>query len=361
MTGETPTPLISYRITLMTDSPEQPERQAHFIEQAIQADLDAGRYANIVTRFPPEPNGFLHIGHAKAIAIDFGMAERFGGTVNLRMDDTNPSKEEQAYIDALHEDVRWLGFTWDRETYASDFFQQLYDWALLLIDNGLAYVDDQDIEQIRASRGTLKEPGQTSPFRDRSPEENLALFKQMANGEFPEGSRVLRAKIDMASPNIVMRDPTLYRIVNKPHPRTGDTWHIYPMYDWAHGQCDWIEGVTHSLCDLSFEIHRPLYEWCIDRLAELGAYPPGVAYKSRQIEFARGNITYLITSKRKLKRLVDEGHVTGWDDPRMPPSAGCAAAATRPRRSAGSGTRSALPSGRTTSSSRNSRACCGMT
>jgi len=302
----------------MSDATEKPERQAHFIEQAIRADLDAGRYANIVTRFPPEPNGFLHIGHAKAIAIDFGMAERFGGKVNLRMDDTNPSKEEQAYIDAIREDVAWLGFAWDRQTYASDCFDQLYEWALLLIEHGLAYVDDQDLEQIRATRGTLKEPGTASPYRDRSPEENLDLFKRMKDGEFAEGQRVLRAKIDMAAPNVVMRDPTMYRIVNKPHPRTGDTWHIYPMYDWAHGQCDWIEGVTHSLCDLSFEIHRPLYEWFIDRLAELDAYPDGVSYKSRQIEFARGNITYLITSKRKLKRLVDEGHVTGWDDPRMP-------------------------------------------
>lgn len=291
---------------------------AHFIEQAIAEDLAAGRVQQVVTRFPPEPNGFLHIGHAKAICIDFGMAQRFGGTTNLRMDDTNPAREEQAFVDAIHEDVRWLGFHWDRETYASDFFQQLYDWACVLIRHGLAYVDDQTPEQIRQTRGTLTEPGQPSPFRDRPAEESLALFEQMKQGAFPEGSRVLRAKIDMASPNMVMRDPVMYRILKEPHARTGDIWCIYPMYDWAHGQCDWLEGVTHSLCSLEFKNNRPLYEWFIDRLAECGVAAEGVPYKSRQIEFARGNITYMITSKRKLLQLIQEGVVSGWDDPRMP-------------------------------------------
>jgi len=302
--------------------PDTDEKRDDFIRQAVRQDLDAGRYDRVVTRFPPEPNGYLHIGHAKAICIDFGVAADFAGRVdastNLRMDDTNPSKEEQEYIDAIHEDVRWLGFNWDRETYASDFFGRLYDWAKLLIEHGHAYVDDQPPEAIRATRGTLTTPGTPSPYRDRPADESLDLFERMKAGEFEEGTRVLRAKIDMAAPNMVMRDPTMYRILRQPHPRTGDTWCIYPMYDWAHGQCDWIEGVTHSLCDLSFEIHRPLYEWFIDRLAELGAYPEGVGYKSRQIEFARGNITHMITSKRKLRLLIEGGHVEGWDDPRMP-------------------------------------------
>jgi glutaminyl-tRNA synthetase len=307
-----------------SDTPENAAdaRPMHFIEQAIADDLDAGRYDRVITRFPPEPNGYLHIGHAKAICIDFGMARRFADRVsaatNLRMDDTNPSKEEQEYIDSIVADVEWLGFKPDRLTYASDCFDQLYAWARLLIEHGDAYVDDQPPDEIKRNRGDLKTPGTPSPFRDRPAEESLDLFERMKRGEFPDGSRVLRAKIDMAAPNMVLRDPTMYRILRKAHPRTGDTWCIYPMYDWAHGQCDWIEGVTHSLCDLSFEIHRPLYEWFIDRLAELGAYPAGVSWKSRQIEFARGNITYMITSKRKLKRLVDEGHVRGWDDPRMP-------------------------------------------
>jgi len=322
--------LLPRTIPLMSDatSPDTPEtpppdaRPMHFIEQAVADDLDAGRYDRVITRFPPEPNGYLHIGHAKAICIDFGMAERFRQqaptATNLRMDDTNPSKEEQEYIDSIVADVEWLGFQPDRLTHASDCFEQLYQWARLLIEHGHAYVDDQPPDAIKATRGTLNTPGTPSPFRDRPVEESLDLFERMKNGQFPDGSRVLRAKIDMASPNMVLRDPTMYRILRKAHPRTGQTWCIYPMYDWAHGQCDWIEGVTHSLCDLSFEIHRPLYEWFIDRLAELGAYPQGVSWKSRQIEFARGNITYMITSKRKLKRLVDEGHVRGWDDPRMP-------------------------------------------
>jgi glutaminyl-tRNA synthetase len=293
-------------------------RPTHFIEDAIAADLRDGRYDRVVTRFPPEPNGYLHIGHAKAICIDFGMAQRFGGATNLRMDDTNPTKEEQEYIDAIQEDVRWLGFNWDRMCYASDYFDQLYAWARLLIERGLAYVDDQTADDIRRTRGTLTAPGTASPFRDRPAAVSLDLFERMKRGEFPDGSRVLRAKIDMASPNLVMRDPVMYRILHAEHPRTGGEWCIYPMYDWAHGQSDWIEGVTHSLCDISFEIHRPLYEWFCDRLAEAGAPPEGVTYKPRQIEFARGNITYMITSKRKLLQLVTGGHVSGWDDPRMP-------------------------------------------
>ena len=303
-----------------TDTP----RPTHFIEDAIAADLQSGRYDRVVTRFPPEPNGYLHIGHAKAICIDFGMAQRFtgqfpgAGVTHLRMDDTNPTKEEQEYIDAIQEDVRWLGFNWDRMCYASDYFGQLYDWARLLIEHGHAYVDDQTAEQIRETRGTLTAPGTPSPFRDRPVAESLDLFARMKRGEFPDGSRVLRAKIDMASPNIVMRDPVMYRILHAEHPRTGEAWCIYPMYDYAHGQSDWIEGVTHSLCDISFEIHRPLYEWFVDRIAECGGAPPGVTWKPRQIEFARGNITYMITSKRKLLQLVTGGHVSGWDDPRMP-------------------------------------------
>ena len=274
----------------------------HFVAQAIDEDLKSGRYDHVTTRFPPEPNGFLHIGHAKAICIDFGMADRHGGKTHLRMDDTNPAKEEQAFIDAIQADVRWLGFDWDELTYASDTFDQLYDWACALIRAGHAYVDDQTAEEIRANRGDLNVPGTASPFRDRPVEESLDLFARMKAGEFADGAKVLRAKIDMASPNIVLRDPAMYRILNAHHPRTGDTWHIYPMYDWAHGQGDWIEGVTHSLCDLSFEIHRPLYEWFIARLTEIGEAPAGVGHAPRQIEFARGNITHLITSKRKLKR-----------------------------------------------------------
>ena len=302
----------------MPDSADHAARPLNFIEQQVVADLEAGRYPHVVTRFPPEPNGYLHLGHAKAICIDFGIADRHGGTTNLRMDDTNPAKEEQHYIDAIQEDVRWLGFDWERFTHASDFFDTLYQWAEALVEHGHAYVDDQNAEAIRNSRGTLTQPGTASPCRDRPAAENLDLLRRMKDGEFPDGSRVLRAKIDMAAPNLVMRDPVLYRVVHKPHPRTGDAWCLYPMYDWAHGQCDWIEGVTHSLCDTSFEIHRPLYEWCIDTLAACGVQPEGVAYKSRQIEFARGNITYLITSKRRLLQLVQKGIVSGWDDPRMP-------------------------------------------
>ncbi|MFA7236881.1 MAG: glutamine--tRNA ligase/YqeY domain fusion protein [Phycisphaeraceae bacterium] len=294
------------------------ETRSHFIQQIIAEDLRTGRYPHVVTRFPPEPNGYLHIGHAKAICIDFGLAEQFGGKTHLRMDDTNPAKEEQEYIDAIQQDVAWLGFHWDRLCYASDYFPMLYDWACVLIDAGLAYVDDQSAEQVSKTRGSLTRPGEESPFRGRPVAENLDLFARMKAGEFPDGSRVLRAKIDMASPNVVMRDPVMYRILHATHPRTGDTWCIYPSYDYAHGQSDWIEGVTHSLCDTSFEIHRPLYEWFVDRLVELGQKSPACDYKPRQIEFARGNINYMITSKRKLLQLIQKGYVNDWSDPRMP-------------------------------------------
>ena len=282
-----------------------------FIRVAVKQDLESGRFEKpIVTRFPPEPNGYLHIGHAKAMGIDFGIARDFGGRTNLRFDDTNPTKESQEFVDAIVEDVRWLGFDYGETVlFASDNFDQLYAWAVQLIRDGLAYVDDQTPEQIRETRGTPTRPGTDSPFRDRSVEENLDLFERMKSGEFPDGSRVLRAKIDMQAPNIVMRDPVLYRVLHASHHRTGDKWCIYPMYDWAHGQCDSIERVTHSLCDTDFEIHRPLYDWCIEKL---GIFP------SRQIEFARGNIQWTITSKRKLAKLIEEGHVDGWDDPRMP-------------------------------------------
>lgn len=282
----------------------------NFIVEAVEEDLRTGRFSYVRTRFPPEPNGYLHIGHAKAICIDFGIAEIFGGECNLRFDDTNPVKEDVEYVEAIKEDIRWLGFDWgDREFYASDYFEQLYEYALLLIRKGKAYVDDLSPEQIREYRGTLTEPGKESPYRNRSVEENLDLFQRMRNGEFPEGSRVLRAKIDMASGNLNLRDPVMYRIIHRPHHRTGDRWHIYPMYDFAHGQCDSIEGVTHSLCDLAYEDHRPLYDWFLD---ELGIF------HSRQIEFARLNLSFTILSKRYLKELVDNGYVSGWDDPRMP-------------------------------------------
>ncbi len=288
-----------------------PEAKADFLRQAVADDLAAGRFQPpVVTRFPPEPNGYLHIGHAKAICIDFGIAADFGGRTNLRFDDTNPVKEEQEYVDAIREDIRWLGFEWGQhEYYASDYFPRLYEWACELIRRGLAYVDDQSAEEIRENRGTPTSPGRPSPFRERSAEESLALFERMKAGEFPDGSRVLRARIDMAAANLNLRDPVMYRILHAHHHRTGDDWCIYPLYDWAHGQSDSLEKVTHSLCDTGFENHRPLYDWFLEKL---GAFP------SRQIEFARGNITYTITSKRKLKRLVDEGHVQGWDDPRMP-------------------------------------------
>ncbi|MCK4873310.1 MAG: glutamine--tRNA ligase/YqeY domain fusion protein [Phycisphaerales bacterium] len=285
-----------------------------FIRTIVADDLKTGKHESILTRFPPEPNGYLHIGHAKAICISFGIAQDFGGCTNLRFDDTNPIKEEQEYIDAIKRDITWLGFDWDeREYYASDYFQQLYEWAIQLIKAGKAYVDDQTADEIRHTRGTLTEPGIPSPWRDRCAGESLDLFERMKKGEFPDGSRVLRAKIDMAASNINMRDPVMYRILHATHPRTGDQWCIYPMYDWAHGQSDSIEQITHSLCDLDFENHRPLYNWFIE---QLGIFP------SRQIEFARGNITYTVTSKRKLLELIEKGKVTGWDDPRMPTLSG---------------------------------------
>jgi glutaminyl-tRNA synthetase len=286
-----------------------------FIREIVAADVAAGRVAAPVTRFPPEPNGHLHIGHAKSICLNFGIAQEFGGRCHLRFDDTNPVKEEQEYIDGIIDDVRWLGFEWGDHLYhASDYFEQLYDWAVHLIRNGLAFVDDQSADEIRETRGTLIEAGSASPWRDRPIAESLDLFARMRAGEFPNGARVLRAKIDMASPNINLRDPVLYRIVHATHPRTGDAWCIYPTYDFAHGQSDAIEGVTHSLCTLEFEIHRPLYDWLIDNLP--------VPSRPRQFEFARLNLTHTVLSKRVLHRLVSEAHVRGWDDPRMPTISG---------------------------------------
>ena len=286
-----------------------------FIRDIIKGDLDAGHVKQVITRFPPEPNGYLHIGHAKSICLNFGVAEEFGGRCHLRFDDTNPAKEEQEYIDAIERDVRWLGFDWGEHLYhASDYFEQLYAWAEDLIRTGKAYVDDQAPEQMRISRGTLTEPGKNSPFRDRSVEENLDLFRRMRAGEFPNGARVLRAKIDMASGNINLRDPVLYRILHAPHPRTGTTWKIYPSYDFAHGQSDAIENITHSICTLEFEDHRPLYDWFIANLK--------VPSKPHQYEFARLNLTYTVLSKRVLTELVRDGRVNGWDDPRMPTLAG---------------------------------------
>lgn len=286
-----------------------------FIRTQIIEDLKSGRFNRVHTRFPPEPNGYLHIGHAKAIAIDFGVAEDFGGKCNLRYDDTNPVKEDVEYVDSIKEDIRWLGYDWeDREYYASDYFDQLYEFALKLIRKGKAYVDDLSAEEIREYRGTLTEPGKNSPYRDRSVEENLDLFERMRKGEFPDGSCVLRAKIDMASGNMNLRDPVMYRIIHEPpHHRTGTKWCIYPMYDFAHGQSDSIEGITHSLCSLEYEDHRPLYDWFLD---ELEIFHP------RQIEFARLNLTYTVLSKRKLIQLVKGGYVNGWDDPRMPTLSG---------------------------------------
>ncbi len=283
---------------------------AHFLRQIVQADLDAGKQAKIVTRFPPEPNGYLHIGHAKSICVNFGLAKEFGGDCHLRFDDTNPAKEDQEYIDAIKSDVHWLGFDWAGEVrYASSYFDQLYAWAVNLIEQGLAYVCDLTPEQAREYRGSLTEPGRNSPFRDRSVAENLDLFARMKAGEFKDGEKVLRAKIDMASPNMNLRDPILYRIRHAHHHQTGDAWCIYPSYDFTHGQSDALEGVTHSICTLEFEDHRPLYEWFLAKLP--------VPAQPRQYEFARLNLNYTVTSKRKLKQLVDEGHVHGWDDPRM--------------------------------------------
>jgi glutaminyl-tRNA synthetase len=289
------------------------KKSLNFIEAIVEEDLRTGRDGGRVhTRFPPEPNGYLHIGHAKAICLDFGIAEKYGGKCNLRFDDTNPTKEDVEYVDSIKEDIHWLGFDWeDREYYASDYFGQLYDFALDLIRKGLAYVDDQSSEEIASQKGTPTEPGKNSPYRERPVEENLDLFQRMNAGEFPEGSRVLRAKIDMASSNMHMRDPVIYRILFHPHHRTGDTWKVYPMYDFAHGQSDFFEGVTHSLCTLEFEVHRPLYDWLVEHLKEND-------YRPRQTEFNRLNLSFTVLSKRVLLNLVKEGHVKGWDDPRMP-------------------------------------------
>ncbi|HEU0173601.1 MAG TPA: glutamine--tRNA ligase/YqeY domain fusion protein [Blastocatellia bacterium] len=288
--------------------------RSNFIRDIIIQDIKAGKHeGRVQTRFPPEPNGYLHIGHAKAICLDFGLAAEFGGKCNLRFDDTNPSKEETEYVESIMEDVQWLGFKWDELFYASDYFQQLYEWGVQLIKAGKAYVCDLSADEVRQYRGTLTEPGKDSPYRNRSIEENLDLFERMKKGEFPDGSRTLRAKIDMGSPNLNMRDPVMYRILHMEHHRTGNQWCIYPMYDYAHGQSDSIERVTHSMCTLEFDDHRPLYNWFIE---QLGIFP------SRQYEFDRLSLTYTLTSKRKLLRLVQEGHVKGWDDPRMPTLSG---------------------------------------
>ena len=285
------------------------ERKLNFLEEIIEDDLKSGRVKSILTRFPPEPNGYLHLGHAKSLCINFGLAMKYGGKTNLRYDDTNPVKEDTEYVDAIKEDIQWLGFQWDKELYASDYFDQLYEWAEQLIERGLAYVDDQSQEEISKGRGTVETPGTPSPWRDRSVEENLRLFREMRDGKFADGEKVLRAKIDMAHPNMFFRDPILYRIKHASHHRTGDKWCIYPMYDFTHGQCDSIEHITHSICTLEFDVHRPLYDWFIKTLD---------IFPSHQYEFARLNLTYTLMSKRKLLELVQQGLVSGWDDPRMP-------------------------------------------
>ncbi len=284
-------------------------KKLNFLEEIIESDLKSGKVDSVLTRFPPEPNGYLHLGHAKSICINFGLAQKYGGKTNLRFDDTNPTKEDTEYVDSIKEDIQWLGFHWDKERYASDYFDQLYQWAEDLINRGLAYVDDQSQEEISKGRGTIDKPGVESPYRNRSIEENLRLFREMRDGKYADGEKVLRAKIDMASPNMMFRDPLLYRIKHASHHRTGDKWCIYPMYDYTHGQSDSIENITHSICTLEFDVHRPLYDWFINTL---GIYP------SHQYEFARLNLTYTLMSKRKLLELVQKGLVSGWDDPRMP-------------------------------------------
>jgi glutaminyl-tRNA synthetase len=296
----------------------QETKSLNFIEQIIEKDLAEGKNGDVVyTRFPPEPNGYLHIGHAKSICLNFGLGLKYKGKTNLRFDDTNPTKEEEEYVDSIMEDVRWLGFEWEGEPrFTSDYFDRLYEWAVMLIRKGLAYVDEQSPEVISEQRGTPQKPGTPSPYRDRPVEENLDLFERMKNGEFPDGSKVLRAKVDMSSPNMQMRDPVMYRILHATHHRTGDKWCIYPMYDFAHGQSDYIEGITHSICTLEFENHRPLYDWFLDHIAEPGRIRP------QQIEFARLNLSYTVMSKRKLLELVENNYVSGWDDPRMPTISG---------------------------------------
>lgn len=295
------------------ETPEKEKKSLNFIEAIIEEDIKNRKNdARVHTRFPPEPNGYLHIGHAKSICLNFGMAEKYNGKCNLRFDDTNPTKEEMEYVESIKADVQWLGFEWNGQPlFASDYFDQLYDWAILMIKNGTAYVDDQPQELISQQRGTPTRPGIESPFRNRSVDENMALFEAMKRGDFPNGTRVLRAKVDMASPNMHMRDPVMYRILNTPHDRTGDKWKIYPMYDYAHGQSDYLEGITHSLCTLEFEVHRPLYDWFLDKLID-------TEYRPRQIEFARLNLSYTVMSKRILLELVKNKVVNGWDDPRLP-------------------------------------------
>lgn len=288
---------------------EAEAKKLNFLEEIIEGDLASGKMDSILTRFPPEPNGYLHLGHAKSLCINFGLAAKYGGKTNLRYDDTNPTKEDTEYVDAIKEDIKWLGFSWEKECYASDYFEQLYAWAEQLIEQGLAYVDDESQEEISAHRGTVDKPGTPSPCRDRSVEENLRLFREMRDGKYADGEKVLRAKIDLASPNMLLRDPLMYRIKHAHHHRTGDKWCIYPMYDFAHGQCDSIENITHSICTLEFDVHRPLYDWFIEALK---------IYPSHQYEFARLNLTYTLMSKRKLLELVQKSFVDGWDDPRMP-------------------------------------------
>lgn len=304
-----------------TEEGATPAPKSNFIHQEIEKDLKEGKNGGaVLTRFPPEPNGYLHIGHAKSICLNFGLAEKYNGGCNLRFDDTNPTKEEVEYVESIKQDVRWLGFEWEgQEKYASDYFDQLFEWAVKLIKNGKAYVDDQSAEAIAAQKGTPTEPGVESKYRNRSVEENLDLFMRMKNGEFKEGERVLRARIDMASPNMHMRDPIMYRIIHKSHHRTGDKWCIYPMYDFTHGQSDFIEGITHSICTLEFEVHRPLYNWFLDQILE---GEPEPERRPRQIEFARLNLNYTVMSKRRLLELVQKGIVNGWDDPRMPTISG---------------------------------------
>ena len=285
------------------------QKKLNFLEEIIESDLASGKYDSILTRFPPEPNGYLHLGHAKSLCINFGLAQKYHGKTNLRYDDTNPTKEDTEYVDAIKEDIKWLGFQWEKECYASDYFDQLYEWAEQMILKGQAYVDDQTQEEMRENRGTVETPGKDSPWRNRSVEENLRLFREMKAGKYADGEKVLRAKIDMAHPNMMFRDPILYRIKHAHHHRTGDKWCIYPMYDFTHGQCDSIEHITHSICTLEFDVHRPLYDWSIETL---GIFP------SHQYEFARLNLTYTLMSKRKLLELVQKGLVAGWDDPRMP-------------------------------------------
>ena len=288
---------------------EEEVKRLNFLEEIIEDDLKSGKVESILTRFPPEPNGYLHLGHAKSLCINFGLAQKYGGKTNLRYDDTNPTKEDTEYVDAIKEDIKWLGFQWEKECYASDYFDQLYEWAEWMIQQGLAYVDDQTQEEMRENRGTVETPGKNSPWRDRTPEENLKLFREMRDGKYADGEKVLRAKIDMAHPKMEFRDPIMYRIKHAHHHRTGDKWCIYPMYDYTHGQCDSIENITHSICTLEFDVHRPLYDWFINTL---GIFP------SHQYEFARLNLTYTVMSKRKLLELVQKGLVSGWDDPRMP-------------------------------------------